>query len=488
MNCSRRRFMQSLATLPMPVLARPSASPQPANRPGKIRHVILILSDDHRFDFMGFMGKPKFLQTPHLDRMAREGAHLQNAFVSTALCSPSRASILTGQYAHRHGVVDNNAPIPERTVFFPRYLQQHGYKTAFMGKWHMGDQSDAPRPGFDKWISFRGQGDYYDPLLNIDGRQVQHKGYVTDLLTDYALEWLQQVREQPSFLFLSHKAVHALFEPAPRHKDRYKNATIEYPPSMHASEANDRGKPRWVVEQRASYHGVDFMYEGGMDFDSFYRRYCETLLALDESIGRVLDFVKQSGREDETLVLYMGDNGFCLGEHGLIDKRHMYEESMRIPMLAWGPGLITPGTVLPQLVQNIDVAPTILQVCGLQPPEKTDGRSLLPLFKGEPSPWRDAVFYEYYWEHAFPQTPTTFGVRTDRYKFIRYHGLWDTDELYDVKADPSEMNNLINDPVQKDTVRDLKDRLFTWLEKTEGLQIPLRRDAWYRFDKHKPKG
>jgi N-acetylglucosamine-6-sulfatase len=454
---------------------------------GKTHNVILILSDDHRYDFMGFMGKPKFLQTLHLDRMAREGCHLQNAFVSTALCSPSRASILTGQYAHRHGVVDNNAPIPQSTVFFPHYLQQRGYQTAFMGKWHMGDQTDHPRPGFHKWISFRGQGEYYDPLLNIDGQAKQCKGYVTDLLTDYALEWLKQVKEQPFFLFLSHKAVHSMFEPAKRHLDCYKNAAVEYPQSMKASIENDRGKPHWVVAQRASYHGADYLYEGEMDFDTFYRRYCETLLSLDESVGRVLDFVRQSGLEKNTLVLYMGDNGFCFGEHGLIDKRHMYEESMRVPMLAWGPCLAAPGMRVPNMVQNIDVGPTILEACGLQAPAKTDGRSFLPLLKGEKIPWRDEIFYEYYWEHAFPQTPTTLGIRTNRFKFIRYHGLWDTDELYDLQNDPAEKNNLIDAPDFQTAVTDLKERMFTWLEQTDGMQIPLRRDAWYRFDKHKPQ-
>ena len=219
----------------------------PGSRP---RNIVFILSDDHRYDFMGFMGKPVFLETPNLDRLARHGAHIQNAFVTTSLCSPSRASILTGQYPHRHGVVDNNTDIAAGVIFFPQYLQRAGYETAFIGKWHMGHESDEPRPGFDRWISFRGQGEYFSPDLNVDGTRIKQKGYITDILTDYAVEWLKQKRNKPFFLYLSHKAVHAEFEPAPRHQGRYAHAAVEYPTSMANTEDNYRGKPRWVREQR----------------------------------------------------------------------------------------------------------------------------------------------------------------------------------------------------------------------------------------------
>jgi arylsulfatase A-like enzyme len=446
------------------------------------------LSDDHRFDFLGFLGKPKFLETPNLDRMARQGAHLQNAFVTTSLCSPSRASILTGQFSHRHGVVDNNTDIPAGTVFFPQSLQQAGYATAFMGKWHMGQDTDAPRPGFDRWISFRGQGVYYEPMLNVDGAPVARKGYITDILTDYALQWLQQEHRKPFFLMLSHKAVHALFEPAQRHAGRYRQTLIEYPPSMANTEENYRGKPRWVKEQRNSWHGVDYLYHGQLEFDDFYRRYCETLLALDESVGRVLDSLEQSGLAQSTLVFYMGDNGFCLGEHGLIDKRHMYEESMRVPLLAWCPGLIKPGTRIGEMIQNIDIAPTILTAAGFKAPSQMDGQSFLPLLTGEGAAWRDAVFYEYYWERNFPQTPTVHGIRTDRYKYMHYHGIWDIDELYDLENDPHEMVNLINSPQHQALIVQLNRRMFDWLEQTGGMSIPLQRDTGQREDKRKPVG
>jgi N-acetylglucosamine-6-sulfatase len=482
-SVTRRDFLGTLTATPLAARA--------AGRPGAVngarpRNVVLILSDDHRYDFMSFLGGPSWLRTPGLDRMASGGAHLTNAFVSTSLCSPSRASILTGLYAHRHGIVDNNSPVPRGTRFFPAELQTAGYRTAFMGKWHMGHEDDAPQPGFDRWISFRGQGEYHNPTLNIDGTRVRQEGYTTDILTDHALEWIEQNREQPFFLYLSHKAVHAMFEPAPRHLGLYEKEPIPWPSSMADTEENYRDRPGWVRAQRNSWHGVDYAYHGALDLDLFYRRYCETLLALDESVGRVLDAVEKLGLADSTLVLYMGDNGFCLGEHGLIDKRHMYEESMRVPLLAWGPGLIASGTRVEQLVQNIDLAPTILAAAGAIAGADFDGRSFLPLLRGESVPWRDAVFYEYYWERNYPQTPTVHGIRTEQYKFMRYHGIWDLDELYDIAADPHEMTNLIRRPEHAALARDLRKRVFDWLERTEGMFIPLRRDIGFRADKRRP--
>ncbi len=476
---NRRQFLKTLgAATAFPIVTAMGQKFQPLQkRPGKKpRNIIFILSDDHRYDFMGFMGKPSFLETPNMDRLAREGAHIQNAFVSTSLCSPSRATILTGQYAHRHKVVDNNFPVPEGTIFFPQYLQKAGYETAFIGKWHMGHEKDDPRPGFDHWISFKGQGVYYNPILNINGKKVKREGYITDLLTDYAIEWLEQDREKPFFLYLSHKAVHAMFKPAKRHLGRYEHVQLEYPRTMANTPENYKNKPRWVKEQRNSWHGVDFMYHGQMDFDTFYRRYCETLLGIDDSIGRILDFLEQKGLEESTMVFYMGDNGFSFGEHGLIDKRHMYEESIRVPLLARCPEIIKPGTKVIELIQNIDIAPTILDLAGLETPDYMDGRSFVPLLEGKKIPWRDAILYEYYWERNFPQTPTIHGIRTDRYKYIHYHGIWDIDEFYDLQKDPEEMNNLINSPEHQDLIKKLKDRMFDMLEATGGMIIPLRRD------------
>ena len=487
---NRREFLKTmgLATAALPFAVESAVAQPSSDAVKKTRNVIFILSDDHRYDFMGFLNKPKFLETPNMDRMAREGAYIKNATVSTSLCSPSRASILTGQYAHKHGVVDNNTRVPEGTHFFPQDLQKAGWQTAFMGKWHMGGASDEPRPGFDKWVSFRGQGVYFNPTFNIDGMKVKREGHVSDLLTDYALDWIKNDCDsgKPFMLYLSHKAVHAMFEPAKRHLGKYDNVELEYPQSMADTEENYKGKPDWVKEQRNSWHGVVYMYHGQMDFDTFYRRYCETLLSVDESIGRVIKYLEDNNLAEDTLVMYMGDNGFVFGEHGLIDKRHMYEESMRVPFLAWCPGMIKPASVIEELIQNIDIAPTILDVAGLEIPDRMDGKSFLPILQGKKIPWRDSAFYEYYWERNFPHTPTTHGVRTDRYKYIHYHGIWEIDELYDLKNDPEEMKNLIDSPEHQKLIKQLNKRMFDWLEKTDGMLIPLRRDSGGRAVERNP--
>ena len=463
----------------------------------KPRNVIFILSDDHRYDFMGFTGKVPGLETPNMDRLAHEGAHLANAFVTTSLCSPSRASILTGQYAHTHTVVDNKSPSPDNLIFFPQYLQEAGYQTAFMGKWHMGGETDEPRPGFNHWVSFRGQGVYYNPLLNIDGKHVQYKDstYITDLLTDLSLEWLKKRdKQKPFFLYLSHKAVHEKEAPAKRDLNRYKNISFQYPVSMYTtavagSKRFTRGKqadtsqytfnykdiPNWVRAQRHSWHGIDYMYNETITFDEFYQRYLETLAGVDNSIGRVLDFLKDNNLDKETLVIYMGDNGFAFGEHGLIDKRQAYEESMRVPMLARCPALIKPNTVVKQMVLNLDVAPTILEMAGVEKPPQMEGVSFQPLLMGQNPEWRKRIFYEYFWENAFPQTPTQFAVRTDQYKFIRTQGLWDIDQLFDIQKDPFEVNNLIRSPQYQEITKKLNQELWDWLERSNGMQIPLKR-------------
>ena len=489
----RAAVIAAALLLVLPACAPTRAAAQAPRREAAPRNVIFILSDDHRYDLMSFLeSAPPFLQTPNLDRMRAGGAHIRNAFVTTSLCSPSRASILTGQYAHRHGVVDNTSAIPEGTTFFPEYLQRAGYRTGYVGKWHMGEdaQSDMPRKGFDHWVSFRGQGTYTDPLLNVNGERRQMQGYTTDVLTDLALEWLRGQRngERPFFLYLAHKAVHAEFVPAPRHAGRYADATIPRPPTMANTEANYRGKPDWVRAQRGSWHGVDYMYHGAMDFDQFYRAYTETLLALDESVGRVLDYLEESGLARTTLVVYMSDNGFVLGEHGLIDKRHAYEESIRVPMLAWAPGWIDPGSTVETLVRNIDVMPTILDLAGARAPREhvVDGRSVLPALRGQQLASPGELLYEYYWEYAFPHTPTTFALRGDRWKYIWYHGVWDTSELYDIANDPQERFNLLNVPMLADTVRVMRDRLFDRLEATDGMQIPVRRGNWQAAERKLP--
>ncbi len=464
----------------------------------KPRNIILILSDDHRYDFMSFMDHgPRFLETPNLDRMAREGAHLVNAFVSTSLCSPSRASILTGQYMHHHGIVDNQRPEPEGTVFFPRYLQQDGYQTAFIGKWHMGHEDDHPRPGFDHWESFKGQGEYEDPVLNINGRRRSFEGYTTDILADRALNWLKEGRnqERPFFLYLSFKAVHFPFQPAPRHMGRYQNAEIQRPETMANTDENYQTQSHWIRERRYSIHGVDHMETGPYDndpvpsYEELYRRYCETVHGLDENIGRILRYLDEAGLSQSTLVIYMSDNGFALGEHGFYDKRDAFEESIRVPMLAYAPGWIQPGSRVTPMVQNIDIAPTLLEAAGVPiPPEAAmDGRSFLPLLRGETIPWRDHILYEYHWEWNFPATPSLFAIRNERYKYIFYHGVWDYDGFYDLETDPHEQHNLIRVPSYRERIEAMRNQLFDELEASGGLHIPIRRPQGERLDQRKNK-
>lgn len=469
-------------------------------RGASIENVVFILSDDHRFDLMGFMEEaPEWLETPNLDRLATEGAHLKNAFVSTSLCSPSRASILTGQYMHRHRVVDNQRAVPEGTVFFPEYLQQAGVQTSFVGKWHMGHDDDSPRKGFDHWVSFIGQGKYFNPTLNINGRRQDFEGYNADVLTSQAIDWLGDDRDEdkPFFLYLAYKAVHYPFQPATRHAGRYHGKLIPYPETMANTERNYRTAPNWVKERRYSIHGIDHMETGAFDndpvpdFDDLYWDFCEAVHSLDENVGRVLGYLDEAGLAETTMVMYMGDNGFHLGEHGFYDKRDAYETSMRVPMLARAPGIIEAGSVVENMVQNIDVASTILGVFGVALPSdlprarQMDGRSFLPLLEGKEIDWREHLLYEYHWEWNFPATPTLFAIRTDRYKYVYHHGVWDIDALYDLETDPIERHNLINVPAYQEQIVELRDQLFEELKASGALEVPFRTPAGDRLDQRK---
>lgn len=445
-------------------------------------NVVFILSDDHRYDVMSFLGHP-WVETPAMDAMAREGVYFENAMVTTSLCSPSRASILTGQYMHNHGVVDNNVLTPEGTMFFPQYLQAAGYQTGYFGKWHMGGHSDAPRPGFDRWVSFRGQGHYYPPenlrnwSLNVDGESVPQKGYITDELTDYAIAWLNsRVKEsdKPFFMYLSHKGVHGMFHPAQRHAGRYEGKPLPKPKTMADTRENYKDKPMWLKNQRNSWHGVDFAYHQDTDIAEHYRLYCEALLSVDDSIARVRSWLEDNGLADNSLVMYMGDNGFQWGEHGLIDKRTAYEASMRVPLLGVCPKVWKPGTKVEQVVANIDIGPTALEAAGLKTPEQMDGQSFFQLASGrmKSSDWRQNLLYEYYWEYNFPHTPSTFALRSPQYKFIQYHGIWDIDELYDLKNDPYEEHNLIFDQQHQQRINGMRADLHQILSRADANRVP----------------
>ena len=344
-----------------------------------------------------------------------------------------------------------------------------------------------PRKGFDHWVSFKGQGAYFDPELNINGARKTIKGYTTDVLTAEALRWLNEIRDpaKPFLLYLSFKAVHFPFTPAPRHAGRYRDKAIDYPETMALTEENYATQPRWVRERRYGIHGIDHMQTGALDkdpvpdFDQLYWNYCETVHGLDENVGRVLDRLDATGLSKSTITLYLSDNGFELGEHGFYDKRDAFEESIRIPMLAYAPGVISPVTEISEMVLNIDVSPTILAHCGL-PAEaagKMDGRSFDALLRGKSdpaqAPWRDHILYEYHWEWNFPATPTTLAIRGDRYKYIYYHGIWDKNGFYDLATDPHERHNLIDVPAFQEQITQWKEQLFSELDASGGLSMPL---------------
>ncbi len=460
------------------VVPVPDAVTPERNEDAKPRNVVFILSDDHRYDAMGFMGHP-FAITPNMDAMAKEGVHIKNAFVTTSLCSPSRASILTGLYTFRHRVIDNQRRIPDGTLFFPQYLQKAGYQTAFIGKWHMGAASDEPRPGFDYWVSFRGQGHYYPPgpnyTINKNGNRIPQDGYITTLLSRYAVEFLEEQKEpeKPFFLYLSHKAVHGPFTPEPRYRDTLKEKPFTPPTSSELLTNNKKNRPRWLLDQRNSWHGMDFPLHTDTSVEKLYKSYCEALRSVDDSIGVITTQLKKMGIYDETLIIYMGDNGYMFGEHGLIDKRVAYETSSRVPMLMQCPELFKGGTVVEEVVANIDIAPTVMEAMGLKKPPHMDGLSFLPLAQGAQIPWRDYFLYVYYWEPNYPMTPTHFSLRGDQYKFTTYYGLYDTDELFDIQADPMEQKNLIHDPTFAAVHKEMEDQLYQRMSELGGMDIPM---------------
>jgi len=388
----------------LPSAAR-GKEPAPPRRP----NVVFVLIDDMRWDVMSSAGHP-FVKTPNLDRIAAQGVRFTNAFVTTSLCSPSRASFLTGTYAHTHGVrVNGRMELDPSMPTFPQLLRDAGYETAFVGKWHMIPDPN-PRPGFDYWLSFPGQGVYRDPDLNENGRDIKRKGYITDLLTEYAVAYLARPRSKPFCLFLSHKAMHSEFIPADRHKRLYEDVDLLAPPSQ---QDDLRGKPRWQREvQLRGKRLKSPAPPGGIpdavqpkDWEMAGRRarlrmnWHRTLAAVDEGMGRVLETLKKSGVADDTVIIFAGDNGFFLGEHGRDDKRYAYEESIRIPLVISGPGVKPRGKQASQLVLNIDLAPTILDLAGVKIPSSMQGRSLEPLLAGKKTRWRTSLAYKYFKEN-----------------------------------------------------------------------------------------
>lgn len=426
-------------------------------------NIVFILVDDLRFDELGCTGHP-FAQTPAADRLAREGANFTNAFATTPLCSPSRAAFLTGTYSHTNGIVDNVArdPLSHRLITWPRLLHDAGYRTAFLGKWHMGND-DAPRPGFDRWVSFRGQGECVNPELNIDGRNTASHGYVTDILSGHALDFVnQQTAAAPFCLYLAHKAIHPniqqrndgsidlaasnaaeYFIPAERHRNLYAGLT---PP------------------RRGNYLKTMTAFAPTPTSDATILARMRMMKAVDESLGAITEALERKGLLDDTMIVLTSDHGYFYGEHGLgAERRLAYEEAIRIPLLVRYPSRFRAGARPSQFVVSVDVAATALALAGVKQPQPFHGR---PFWA---KPHRDAVLVEYFSDTVFPHVRNMgySALRTHRWKYIHYRDRANADELYDLRRDPYELDNRIADP--KAPLAQLRSRLESMLSETGGL-------------------
>jgi arylsulfatase A-like enzyme len=454
-------------------------------------NILFIMSDDHAAHAISAYGS-RVNQTPNLDRLAKSGMRFDKCFAVNSICSPSRATILTGKYSHLNGVPTfNRFDGSQDTV--AKYLQKAGYYTGMIGKWHLG--SDPT--GFDQWTILPGQGAYHNPaFLEAKGRRVI-QGYATDIITDLALEFLQnRPSDRPFFLMCHHKAPHRPWEPSPKYRDVFAKKSIPEPPTLRDDYAtrtdairecsqkvfNDMTRRdlkltppegltaaernRWLgvtpAEVEIETNGTIVKLTGAA-LDSFkYQRYMQDYLAciqsVDDNVGRLLNWLETNGLSKNTIVIYTSDQGFFLGDHGLYDKRFMYEESIRMPFLVQGPGVKQGSTS--QLAVNVDFAPTFMELAGLKPAADMQGRSLVPLFLGErPSDWRTSFYYRYYHDPGDHNTRAHYGVRTDSHKLIYF---WKKDqwEMYDLRNDPEELKNLYNEPSQTETVARLKQELF----------------------------
>lgn len=462
MCAMRRRDFLALTAAGTAACAQPEAR-------GERPNIIFVLVDDLRWDELGCMGHP-VVKTPAVDRLAAEGALYTNAFHTTPLCSPARACFLTGQYAHTHGITDNTARDAQSQQLrtWPRMLHDAGYETAYVGKWHMGND-DSPRPGFDQWVSFPGQGTYHDPTINENGELKTVEGYTTDIFNDYAVELVRREREKPFCLYVAHKALHPEiqqaddgsvsgtheFIPAERHKDLYAEAEI---PRRENYARPPEGKP--ALERKIG--DLPPLGPDTVTDDETIRNRWRELAAAEEGVGRLLEALEQTGKLDNTLFVFAGDNGYFYGEHGLsVERRLAYEESIRMPLVMRYPKEIRAGMRIDEMALGIDMAPTMFELAGVPIPNDVEGVSHLPLWRRQFEDWREHFLIEYYSDTVFPRMDHLGyqAVRTTQWKYIRYRELEGMDELYDLEADPYEMRNLIDAPEAQDVLARLQSEL-----------------------------
>lgn len=413
---------------------------------------VFIYTDDQRWDALGVVqreqgerGRFPWLESPNLDRLAADGVRFRNAFVVLGLCAPSRAAFLTGRYGHVNGVIDNHTPFPQDSVTHATLMRSAGYKTGYVGKWHMGAQS-GQRPGFDFSASFVGQGIYFNCPFEINGEKQSTSGWVDDVSTDYALGFIEDNRSRPFSLVIGYKTCHGPFTPPERHQNTYGEASARVVPNLTTPAIY-----RPVGGKGAGANQVKIASDQKMvktNLGMF-----RGLRAIDENVGRILSQLDRLGLSENTVVVYSSDNGYYLGEHGLGDKRSAYDEAMRIPMIVRYPKMIPRGAVRDEMVLNIDLAPTFLELAGIKVPSEMQGKSWKQLFsaKGKVAAWRKSFFYNYFLEKPFG-TPSVTAVRTSNAKLIKYPGHEEWTELFDLTKDPYETQNLVNDP-KSDTLR-----------------------------------
>ena len=429
-------------------------------------NLIVILIDDLRFDEFGAGGHP-YMKTPNIDRLAAEGALFERAFHTTPICSPNRASIMSGQYASRHGVIDNVArdAMSHRLPNYHLELQKLGYETAHIGKWHMGNDG-KPRPGYDRWVSFDGHGRINDPKLNENGNYVQHQGYITDILNGMAVDFVSSRHDKPWSLFLAHKAVHPDAEQAAdgslhmgafrgyiaaeRHRDLYKDAIFPRKPNMLSYAEVIKAKPAWAeaFDLKQGEHAQALLKAIQAGTQEEIRQRARMMASVDEGVGVLLEALEKKGELENTAIVFLGDNGYFFGEHGLgPERRFAYEEGIRSPFVLFFPKKVKAGRRIRDLVICQDIAPTFIELAGGKPGAQIQGRSLLPLFSGNRSAWRKSFLVEYWAENAMPWLVgmTYKAVRTERYKYIHWVNRGrsgELDELYDLEKDPYELKNL----------------------------------------------
>ncbi len=438
------------------------------SEPAQAPNIVFILSDDHAAHAISAYGS-RINRTPNIDRLAREGALFENCFAVNSICAPSRASILTGLYGHVNGVRTNGDRLRDDVVTFPELLQKAGYTTALVGKWHLKNQ---PR-GFDHWCILPGQGAYFDPHMIVNGRQQRLSGYVSEVITDEAIRWLDGRDGRKSFcLLVHHKAPHANWEPGPRHADMFENAPISEPATFRDAYATRGeairshrlfvGPKLWELHYQRRFgeipENISENEAKGWVYQRFIKDYLRCVASVDDSVGRLLDHLDRLGLAGNTVVVYTSDQGFFLGDHGLYDKRFMYEESIRMPLLVRWPGKTKADARVAPIVLNVDFAPMLLELAGVAPPETMQGRSFLPLLCGRESAGRRRAMYYRFYEEAYGIGPHE-GIRTDEHKLIHYlygDSGW---ELYNLKEDPAELHNVFGEPAYAEISKRLQAQL-----------------------------